>query len=333
MNSMNKIFLFFLFLLILNGQQYVADFARIDFGAKALASGNVFFVNQGDLSAVRFFPADYSFNKSKRFMGSYISKFDGLLEQAHAGYSHPLFDGYNISLNWNFSGVTNIPKYERLILGDDLTPTQKTPSGFFDNTNHVVSVTFSRLIHTKINLGWDYFKLPVEIPIAINTNYLKTDLYTASANGFTLDLSFGFKFNLGVLMKKKGLGDITFFTNIQNIIGGNLQWSEIVRRNGAKQSTVEPISKQTHFGVQFAQSSLKYKMDLLLGFQYETLYSTSHYGFSFIYDKTYELRFGIDEKDAAFGLGVNFFSVSIFASMKPKHDLGKSLNMDLMYEF
>ena len=330
---MIKLLCFIFILSLLSAQKYAADFLNLDYGAKTLASGNTFFVNQGDLAAVRWFPADYSYNKERKIYGTFISKYDGLLEQMHVGYSQPLFGGYNITANINYSGVTDIPTYGKLILETDRTPTQKEPSGFFDNQNFIVSTTFSKLYDEQLDLGWDYFKLPIKFPVAVNVNYLHSVLYDLNANAFTIDLSFGASFNLGTLLKTEGLGDFSTFINLVNLAGSKLAWDVVEGESGSTTESFEKISSNTIWGFNFTQPAKDIKIDFGIGMQFQSLYSSFAYGLTFIYDKQVELRFGFDNDDVAFGLGVEFNGIELFASMKPNHDLGKSLNMDIVYGF
>ena len=123
-------------ILLSQNNKYAADFLNLDFGAKTLASGNSFFMNKSDLSAIRWFPADYTFNKERKVYSTYVSKFNGILSQAHIGFSQPIIGGYNITVNWNYSGVTDIPRYNKLILEIDKTPLNEEPTGFFNNSNN-----------------------------------------------------------------------------------------------------------------------------------------------------------------------------------------------------
>lgn len=331
---MMKLIISILFIsLVVSQEKYAADFLNIDYGAKTLASGNTFFMGNGDLSSVKWFPADYSFNNKRKVYGTFISKFDGLLEQFHIGYSQPLLGGYNITVNLNYSGVTDIPSYGKLVLETDKTPVQEQPSSFFDNQNYILSTTFSKLFDEEIDLGWDYFKLPIKIPIALNVNYLYSSLYELNANAFVLDLSFGFQFNLGTLLKSKGLGDISFYTNIVNFAGSKLSWDTVEGENGATTEHFEKISSNTIWGVTFTQPANDINLDFGIGFQYQSLYSDFGYGIVLTYDKQIEFRFGLDNNDITFGLGLEYNNIDLFASMKPSHDLGKSMNLDVVYGF
>jgi len=311
-------------------QKYVADFIHLDYGAKTLASGNVFFMNKGDLAAVRWFPADYSFNSQPKVFSTFVSKYDGLLKQAHLGYSQPMLGGYNVTVNWNYSGVTDIPSYGKLILQDDKLPENKTPKGYFDNMNHVGSLTFSKLFDEEIDLGWDYFKLPIKIPVALNVNYLHTTLYEYTATAFTMDVSFGFITNLGTLFKIKGMGDFGLYLNAKNIAGSKLAWDTIETSEQTTES-FESISKNVVWGVSFFQPANDLNIDFSFGLQFQSLYSDFSYGFSFLYDKFIDVRLGFDNRDVTFGVGALLGNLDIFVSMKPTHDLGKSLNLDFAY--
>lgn len=317
------------------GQSHSADFIFLETGAQTAASGHVFFAGQGDLSAHRYFPADYTLNIKRKAYTSYINTFDGLVDQFSMGYTQPLFGGLNISTNYSYSGVSDIPKFNELVV-DDATnePIQKAPSGFFSNSNHVFSVAFGKVFDNVIDVGWDYFTIPIRLPTSLQVNYQNSNLDTYSANAFTVDVSLGLQFNAGqLLVQQEAIGDLTVFTSFMNIVGSNLVWDDVTSLDQTQRtSSSEEIPRNLVVGVNLLSSMEELDLNFGIGYQYQGRYGTSNFGFMLEYQDIAELRFGLGEK-FSIGAGTTYEGIGLFFSMRPHDALGKNIFIDLSYEF
>ncbi len=324
------------FISLIAQQQVTSDFLYLESGARSSASGQAFFVGQGDISAYRYFPADYTFNSKRKVFGTFVSKYDGLVQQFSAGYSQPLFGGLNLTANYNYSGVSDIPRFEELNPdGGTFEPDQKSPSGYFGNSNHIFSATFGKIFDEVIDVGWNYFTIPIRIPTAVQVNYLRSTLDEYSANAFTVDVSAGLQFNLGdLIIQRKGIGDLIVYFNAMNVVGSNLAWDQVSSLDGSsKTTTSEEIASNFTFGTNLITEMEELSLKFGVSYQYQDRYAENNFGMMFIYDELVELRFGINEDLFTIGGGVHYFGTSLFLSLKPKHELGKEILVDLSYDF
>jgi hypothetical protein len=340
---LKKLIYVYLFVFILISQEYSADFLRLDVGAKTIASGNSFFLNTEDIAAYRWFPADYTYYNKRKVYSSVSSRFSGLVKQVNFGFSQPVIGGYNVTFNWAYSGVSDIGIYGLLDLDTDGRPKQTSPLAFSQNDNHIFSLTLGRMFSEEIDIGWDYFILPIKIPIALNINYLRstysnipkatgsTTLRNVTGNGLTIDLSFAVSFNLGALAGVKDLGEFSYYINMANFVGSSISWDVV--ETSSDERNFEKIANNFITGINFVQPIESIKLNFGFSYQYQRLYGDNSLGFMAEYDKLVELRLGFNNDLFTSGLGVNYYDVGLFIAYSPDHDLGKTLNLDLSYAF
>ena len=324
-------------------QEYSADFLRLDVGAKTIASGNSFFLETGDIAAYRWFPADYTFYNQRKVYSSISSRFSGLVKQVNFGFSQPVIGGYNITFNWAYSSVSDIGIYGLLDLDTDGRPRQSSPTAFSQNDNHIFSLTLGKMFSEEIDIGWDYFILPIKIPIALNINYLRstysnipkvvgsTELRDVTGNGLTIDLSFAVSFSLGELMGVKELGEFSYYVNMANFVGSSMSWDVI--ETSSDERNFEKIANNFITGINFIQSIEDIKTKLGISYQYQRLYGDNSLGFMAEYNKLVEFRIGLNNDLFTTGIGASYYGIGLFLAYSPDHDLGKTLNMDLSYAF
>ena len=326
---MKKIYVILFLINCIVSQKYSADFLRLGVGARTTSSGNAFFVAQGEAFASRWFGADYSFNNKRKVYASVTSQYDGLLKQMNAGFSQPLLGGYNVAINWMYSGVSDIARYGLFVEDIDGRPTQRVPSGYFSNNNHVFSLSLSKLFIEELDVGWDYFKLPINLPTSLNVNYLKTSLDQYSADAFTFDFSIGLKFNLGTLVSNKDIGDFVIFLNAANFLGSRLNWNILESTNDINN---EKIENNFTIGGNYLQPI---GQDYLFGLAYQnqSFYGDSNWGLLIKYDNSIEGRLGLNDGNFTSGLGLILDKYNFFIAYVPNNDLGKSIMVDLGYDF
>jgi hypothetical protein len=332
-----QIISFSFLMLCLSAQDYAGNFMYLDQGAKTTASGNAFFTNQNDLSAFRYYPADYSFGTTQKVYSIYSSRFSGLYDQFHLGYTQPLFGGYNITLNWNYSGVSDIPRYNALKIDDSTgLPEQRSPDGFFNNNNHISSIIFGKVFDNIVDFGWDYFEIPLRFPTSLSVNYASTSIDEYSAYAFTFDLSTGVSFNLGELfIQNSGVGNFSFFMTYMNVAGTDLIWDDVSSFDGSSGTKVqsnEYLPSNTIFGFNVILPQEDIETDFGFAYQRQTLYERDNYGILINYQKFLEFRFGLNDNKFTTGLGVKAYDAEVFLSFQPRHSLGSTFLLDLSYE-
>ena len=296
-----------------------------------------FFANQGDMSAFRYFPADYSFGTTQKVYSIYSSRYSGLYDQFHLGFSQPLFGGYNITLDWNYSGVSDIPRYNALKIDESTgLPEQRSPDGFFSNNNHVTSMTIGRVFDNIVDFGWDYFVIPLRFPAALTINHASTSIDKYSAYAFTFDLSAGVSFNLGELfVQNEGVGNFSFFMTFKNFAGTDLIWDKVSsfdQSSGTSVESSEFLPSNSIFGINVVFPQEDIGIDLGVAYQKQTLYSRDNYGLMLTYQDFLEFRFGTNDKQFTTGFGVKAYDAEIFLSFQPKHSLGSTFLLDMSYE-
>lgn len=317
-------------------QSTVAEFMNVPHGARTIASGGTFLLGQGDNAAFIHMPADYTLNTKPKIILTAENRFGGLVNQYHLGFSQPILGGYNVTVNYRYNGVTDIPRFDQLVLNDaDGLPTQQSPSGFFGNYNHMGSVFFGKVYDYVVDVGWDYFTFPIRFPVGLNANVLVSQIDSYSAFGSSVDLSAGMMFNLGqVLQQEESIGDLQMYMTFSNMIESSLSWDEVRSPYDAETSATsdETIPTVTRFGMNILSDLDELDSELAFMTSYESAFELFRFGMMYRYDKLVEFRLGVQDGIVSLGAGVTIDQYDVFLSYSPSEDLGQTITIDLSYD-
>jgi hypothetical protein len=188
--------------------KYGGEFLELGIGPKAIGLGGAYVALADDGSGFYWNPAGTSYLKRPQISLMYANLFNSLENHGYVSASVPIFGGAVVSASWIRLAVENIPRYDdpnfydytrderyRDPQGIGLTA---PASGNFTFANNAYYVTFSRLSTVDLDLGWQYFNLPVDIAYGLNFKMLDIGLDNRKGTGMGLDL--GFLVAMGLLM-------------------------------------------------------------------------------------------------------------------------------------
>lgn len=323
------------------GTPYAGSFLEIPVGAKALGFGGAFTAIADDGSAFFWNPAGVSLVQSKLLSGMYSSQYGSIGSPGanfyFAGWTMPIA-GLGVSANWIRFAVNDIPlhpdlrQYRSLEQRYQLVRAAQGGETFSD-VEDAFLISFARNNKVNIDLGWSYFKMPLEIPIGVNVKLLRQNLYDNSATGIGIDAGAMIRVNLKDFFFSEDWPIVSIGASLRDIGGTRLTWSQTQR--------TEQIAATQSYGLAVIQplavidSKLTMSLDLLVREP-----RALSFGAELKYKRQFSIRAGANESTMTVGAGVdfNFFDVdyAYLASSESQlgqvHRLGLAFNFDKLLE-
>lgn len=327
--------------------KYAGAFLDIGVGGRAIALGGAYTAVPGDPFAFYWNPAGLGTLHHFHMIAQHAKLFNGLESHNVIGITRPIFGGNFISLNWIRLTVPDIARYdsdnlvrygpngwsrrvqeeasraetlqELIDLGTVLTD---PPLGYSDFTNDAFYITFTKMNFYKIDFGWQYFVLPVEMPIGINFKILRQSLFNNSASGVGVDLGWMLRFGMNDLLDNPNLGQITFGAMLKDVWKTRITWNTATNHS-------DIIERGTFLGVSYLQPLIGLNSSLLFSYDYHNKYGRSnHFGVEYFYQNKLALRVGLDDGLVTAGVGIRFWVLDLDYSYMG-HDLGNSHRISL----
>lgn len=222
--------------LLIAGGKYAGAFMELGVGARPLSLGGAAAALEGTGETFYYNPASLGL-LSKPYINLMFAPTFGSLTSPLASYNYigiayPLPGGGTVSFNWTRFSVDDIPIYPDLSGNSfterntnlNLRPTGE-PLGYIEDVEDVYYFTFAKTLESLLSLGWWYGDLPIQIPFGINFKLLRQKLGDASASGLGVDLGLMVKFNLGVLLDRRYLGDLCFGLSLNDATKTAVIWN------------------------------------------------------------------------------------------------------------
>ncbi len=329
--------------------RYGGEFLELGIGARAMALGGAYVAVADDGSAFYWNPSGASTILQQELFGMYASLFKSLSNLHHIGYSRPMYSGTAISFNWLRLTVSDIPWYEvdpeKLKLGysnrvNDASTSAETwqelknlnivltddPLGYSSFVNDAFFLTLSKMYNFDIDFGWQYFVLPVQIPIGVNLKMIRQSLFDHNASGLGFDFGAMFKFGLNDLFDDNRLGKFSLGYTIKDVWNTKITWNTDSRHS-------DHIKRSWFFGASYFQPIQKIHGQLLFAYSLENKYKkATHFGIEYVYYKRLALRFGLDDKQFTAGVGLKVLYF-IFDYAFKTHELGGSHRISVSVRF
>ena len=292
------------------GDDHGAAFLEIGVGARALSMGGAFCSVGGDGSSFYWNPAGLAFLERPQISGMYGSQFGSFTNPLGSyhflGYAHPLPGNAVIAVNWLRLAVDQIPVYAKL-QGDSywdrlhdisLRPSDE-PDGYITDTEDALFFSFAMLNRWKIDLGWDYHQVGIEIPFGINLKWIRQSLGDGEASGLGLDISAMIRFHLDDFLEEKKMGILSWGIHLQDLTRTKLSW------NTKHQDSV-PMNVK--WGVSYRQPLPGIKGFLCLSFDRDSRWrGRNHWGLEYSGFQVFSLRVGLDQGNFTGGAGFRFW--------------------------
>ncbi|MBC8042310.1 MAG: hypothetical protein IAF08_02585 [Rhizobacter sp.] len=230
-----------------SSDRYTAAFLDIPLGARALALGGQYSpIDNADGTAFFWNPAGVAFTKDMTVTTMYSNQFGSLGNPLsayfHIGYAQSLGKGTSIAVNWIRNSVTNIPLTDdprdingSINITDIFTRIKDGSLGnsgaTFSNADDAVSVSIARVIASNFNFGWQYFSVPIELPIGVNFRYIRQGFsgndvrVNFSGSGIGVDVGAMLKFKVGDFVANPNYGDFAFGFAAKDLFNTPIAWN------------------------------------------------------------------------------------------------------------
>lgn len=286
------------------GTKYAGSYLEIPVGARAPGLGDAFVSLADDGSAFHYNPSGSALVNEKLLTLMYSSQYGSLVSPLSdfyfIGYTQPIQD-LSVSVDWVRLSVDNIPFQPDLTVYD--SPAQRellvksgTNSGTFGSADDAFYLNISKLYTFNVDLGWLFFKIPIQLPVGLNFKIIHRSLNDRVASGFGLDGGFMLRFPVGPIIHKKSIGSFSFGMNIRDATDTRIAWdtqrTEVVPRSlvwgGSLQVPVQPLAG-----------------DVVIALNRDSKYGDFLIGGEYVYKRMLSVRAGSDATNLTAGVGID----------------------------
>ncbi len=286
------------------GTKYAGSFLEIPVGARALGLGDAFVSLADDGSAFHYNPAGSALVSEKLLSLMYSSQYGSLVSPLSnfyfIGYTQPIQD-LSLSVDWVRLSVDNIPSQPDLTVYD--SPAQRelmvksgTNSGTFGSADDAVYLNISKLYKFNVDLGWLFFKIPVQLPVGLNFKIIHRSLDNRVASGFGLDGGFMLRFPIGPIIHKKSIGSFSFGMDIRDATDTRIAWDT---------QRTEVIPRSLVWGGSFEVPVSPLAGEVVIALNKDSKYGDFLIGGEYVYKQVLSVRAGSDATDLTAGAGID----------------------------
>ena len=288
---------------------YAGEFLQVAVGARALGLGGAYCSLTQDGWGPYWNPAGSAYQERVELSLMHATLFD-LAQHEYLNLALPLPNRATLSLSWIRLGVDDIPVFPdpgRTSDGE-LRPVEEwaiDPEEFFNDSEDAFIFTFAKMINVNLDLGWQYFVVPLKIPVGLNLKYIHQSLGDASATGMGVDLGAQLGFGMDRLLDFDPLGDFAAGLNLQNIGKTALSWDTETRHR-------DHIPFNLKFGFSYLQPLSAAGTEAIFAYDRDTVYGgKNHFGLEFAYRNLLALRIGAEGKELTMGAGLHIWQLNL----------------------
>jgi len=301
-------------------------FLKIGVGARAVGIGGAFTAVSDDGTAFYWNPAGLSLVRKREISAMYSALFG--VSPPLAGYHsvsflQPLATGEaSVSLGWIRLSIDDIPRYPELQGGREGGPSRwrdpglqgdGVPSGHFSDREDAFYFSFAKMNRFNLDLGWQYFVLPLEIPIGLNLKYIRYQLGGSSAQGIGLDLGGMVRFGADDMFDVEYLGDVSVGVSVQDVANTAIIWDT---------KHQDEIPYNFRMGIAYIQPIPPAGGRLILSWERDAgIGKRKRIGAEYVYRNTLALRGGYNGSGLTAGVGLAFRSFRFDYAIL-SHELG-----------
>ncbi|MEL6823627.1 MAG: hypothetical protein AAFP70_17865 [Calditrichota bacterium] len=317
------------------GTKYGGSFLELSVGSRSMAMGDAYASIADDGSAFYWNPAGAATILRTDVSGMYASLFKSLVNHYHLGVTKPVYGQGSVSLNWVNVSVDDIPRYWSDLLNDPSSSYDRrvaestgsgnweqnvlsdSASGFTNSSEDAFIITLAKQNKIDVDFGWQYFVMPITIPIGVNVKLLRQSLFSQKSSGIGFDFGTMLRFGLDDLFDDNRLGKVAIGVTVKDIWNTKLTWDTDSRH-------FDRIKRSWLIGGSYLQPFSRLNGELLLAYTLKkTDRTTNHIGLEYLYYNRLATRFGLTNRKFTAGVG---FRVSLFQFDYAfrTHDLGGS---------
>lgn len=322
------------------GGDNAAAFLELGIGARAMAMGEAFVGVANDGTAFYWNPAGISILQRAELAGMYASLFKSLENHFHIGFTRPLYGAGAVSINWVRLTVPDIPFYDPGDLLGNSTYEQRIaestqaggswrelqrlgtvltegPLGLSNFQNDAFIVTLAKLNKIDVDFGWQYFILPITIPVGVNVKFIRQSLFQKKSSGVGFDAGAMLNFGLDDLMDDSRLGKISVGFAMKDLFNTKVTWDTQSRH-------FDRIKRSWYLGTSYMQPLPSLDSQLRVAYALQRRFkNTHHVGTEYIYNNRLAIRFGLNDAQFTAGVGLRV-SLFHFDYAYMGHELGGS---------
>jgi hypothetical protein len=296
---------------------YTASFTELAVGARQQAMGGAGGVLGGEPSVFFWNPAGISSCRKKNVQLMHNWLFDGISYHDYAGGVVPLPGNAALGCHLVYLGIDDIPVFPDFTeLGiTDGNPSEineyikrtaaaDLSSSSFSYSDLMGVVTFSQYYEKKLDLGWQYFIVPVEIPWGVNLKWLHSRMGSyGTASGIGIDAGAQVKVDgTKVVTENSYLGMFLAGITFQDITNTSIKWSSGHTSN---------LYYNIKFSLGYEQPLRFLAGKLVCVYDHNTKYSDSHWGLEYTYQDRAAVRIGSDRGYFTTGAGLTIKGVTL----------------------
>ena len=334
---MMKFFRYFLiiplFAVSLNAQtKYAASFLELGVGARALGMGSAYASLSNDATGFYWNPAGLALQPNIQVAAMHANLFNGLETQNFFSASLPIFGGATIGISgmmlqvddiglrlWD---IDNAEGYWVRQQDPNLHLTETTD--YFTDFEAAAYLTFAKYVKWELDLGWQYFKVPIDVGYGLNFKYITHNLNENSGTGIGLDVGYIMRVGLHEIFQDVAFGDLTFGMNIQDIAGTKITWDTESKHK-------DNIGHNFKVGFGYVQPFSGINSQITFVFDFDSKYDfATHLGLEYLYNSMFAVRLGVNEGSFTTGAGIYLWKFKVDYAHQ-SHDLGNSHRISLLF--
>jgi len=314
---------------------YAGDFMAIGAGVRALGMGGAYASIADDGSAIYWNVGGLSKMKESEISLMHALLYKNLATYDYFSFCQPSPNDVTIGFNWTRLSINDIPYFdEKYLVGTNIDQRilfpglhlPGVPDDKFNSTDDLLQFGFSNHVHYDANMGWIFFKIPMDFYIGGKIKYIKRTIYKNLGTGTGFDVGFISTTPLAPIFDLDWLGDFNFGINMQDVGGTTITWD-------TETDHQDKILFNAKVGYSLTQPIPKYKANLLFSIDQDYVYNKiRHYGFEYQYNKKLFARLGYYDKNWTIGVSVkvrSFFIDYAFVS----NELGNSNRIGLRIRY
>jgi hypothetical protein len=289
--------------------RYAGEFLQVAVGARALGMGGAYCSLAQEGFAPYWNPAGIGRMGHGALSVQHATLFD-LAQHEYINLTLPLPNEASLGFTWIRLGVDAIPVFPepgRSSEGE-LQPIEEwmvTPMEFFNDAEDAFLLTFAKLNRIDLDLGWQYFVVPLTLPLGLNLKYIHQSLGDATATGMGIDMGTQLGFGLDQFLDYEPLGDFAAGLNLQNIGKTALNWDTETKHR-------DNIPFNMKFGFSYTQPLASESIRAVLAYDRDTAYDgQNHFGLEVAYRDLLALRLGAEEKELTMGAGLHIWLLTL----------------------
>jgi len=311
--------------------RYGASFLELGVGARALGMGSAYVALSDDASGFYWNPAGLAFQSRFEVALMHANLFNSLETQNYASASLPIFGGATVSIGGIGLFIDDIGRRQAADPEGSYVERQtnrdlwlRGNDGSFSSYEIAAFFSFAKHFKWNLDLGWQYFEIPLDVGLGLNFKYLTHKLDDKNGTGLGIDTGFIIRVNLYDIFRDRMFGNLTFGINIQDMAG-----TDITRDTDSKHR--DKIDHNIKYGFSYVQPLHFIDSELTFAYDIDSKYGgMTHLGGEFLFKSLLAVRIGTSGGFFTTGAGIYLWKFKVDYAYQ-SHDLGNTHRVSLLF--